>query len=75
MVISRREMFGSLPAVAFSDQAARNQPDGGTVLSGADFGFRIDRIGRDGVPVGAFVVRVGGKWVEPQLQSGIRKAT
>lgn len=34
-----------------------------TILSGADLGFRVDRMRADG-PVGTFMVRINGKWVE-----------
>jgi hypothetical protein len=37
-----------------------------TMISGSDIGFRVDRQ-RDGVPVGALVVRVNGQWVEPEF--------
>ena len=37
-----------------------------TVISGSDIGFRVDRQ-RDGLPVGALVVRFNGKWVEPEF--------
>ena len=45
------------------------------VLSGSDLGFRIDGIARDGVPIGALVVRVDGKWIAPQFQPALRRAT
>ena len=37
-----------------------------TVLSGLDVGFRVEGMSR-GMPVGKWVVRVDGQWVEPQL--------
>jgi len=43
------------------------------VLSGENLGFRVDGY-RDGVPVGAFVVQVNGKWVEPQDAPKVRPA-
>ena len=78
MGILRRDVFTSLLGfgAALAPQTG-NIPGGNepTVLSGQDLGFRVDGIGRDGVPVGALVVRVGGKWVTPQFQPGLRKAT
>ena len=41
--------------------------DSPTILSGDDVGFRLERV-RDGVPVGRVVVRVDGRWVEPQTR-------
>jgi hypothetical protein len=39
------------------------------VLSGGDIGFRVDGV-RGNLPVGRFVVRVDGRWVEPELSGG-----
>jgi hypothetical protein len=90
MSISRREVLASVLgaggiAVA-SEMAADGQGNQNDleaarqaleprVLSGSDLGFRIDRIARDGVPVGALVVRVDGKWIAPQFQPALRRAT
>ena len=41
------------------------------VLSGADFGIRIESQ-RDGVLIGPLVVRVNGEWVEAQAGSGLQ---
>jgi hypothetical protein len=38
-----------------------------TILTGPDVGFRLERV-RDGVPVGHVVVKVDGRWVEPQAR-------
>ncbi len=40
---------------------AQSQP---TILSGSDVGFRVERVGTSGEPVGTLMVRVNGKWVE-----------
>lgn len=45
-----------------------------TVLSGADVGFRIDRW-EGNIPVGRWVVRSDGKWIEPRTTGGIRRLT
>jgi hypothetical protein len=43
-----------------------------TVLSGPDLGFRVE--GHKGrTPVGRFVVRVDGQWVEIEEAAGIRR--
>jgi hypothetical protein len=34
------------------------------ILSGSDVGFRVERMGTSGQPVGTLMVRVNGKWVE-----------
>lgn len=37
-----------------------------TVVSGADFGFRV--VGnRAGIPVGALVIKMNGQWVEAEI--------
>jgi hypothetical protein len=39
------------------------------VLSGADVGFRVE--GKQGnTPVGRIVVRIDGKWLEPEFRGG-----
>ena len=53
-------------AVASAQQGLRNPPTMSAmpeIISGSDVGFRIDKT-VDGIPQGAVVVRVGGKWVE-----------
>ena len=62
-------------ALTAAAQAQRGQPpssdswvlQGPTVLTGADVGFRLERV-RDGVPIGQVVVRIDGRWVEPQAR-------
>lgn len=45
-----------------------------TVLSGDDVGFRIDS--RKGAkPVGTIVIRVNGRWVEPEFSAGVKLLT
>jgi hypothetical protein len=44
------------------------------IISGPDIGFRIE--GQQGnIPVGKFVVRIDGQWVEAQLGSANPKPT
>ena len=45
-----------------------------TILSGADVGFRIERWEGD-TPVGRWVVRSNGQWVEPRTTMGPRRLT
>ena len=57
-------------------QAPRAQPaapgQAQTIISGADLGFRIDRM--DGqTPVGAFVIRKDGQWVEVKEGINVRR--
>lgn len=43
------------------------------IISGADFGFRVDSVSPDGTPTGRIVVRQKGQWVEVMLSGGIRR--
>jgi hypothetical protein len=46
------------------------------VLSGGDIGFRVDGYaGPDRRPAGRLVVRVDGRWVEPEWTGGVRLLT
>ena len=47
-------------------QSLQVQPVTPTVVSGADFGFRIEG-NRGGTPVGTPVVRMNGQWVEVDI--------
>src|SRR2546421_12890475 len=40
------------------------------IISGADFGFRVDAVAADGTPTGKIVVRQNGQWVEVGLAGG-----
>jgi hypothetical protein len=45
------------------------------VLSGSDVGFRVDTW-KGNVPVGRWVVRVDGRWVEPEAAwGGVQRLT
>jgi hypothetical protein len=45
------------------------------VISGSDFGFRVERQEHDGTPIGRLVVRVNGQWVEAGFAAGVSKIT
>jgi hypothetical protein len=45
-----------------------------TIISGADIGFRVDRWEGD-TPIGRWVIRKDGKWVEPKTTMGTRRLT
>jgi hypothetical protein len=45
-----------------------------TVLSGDNIGFRVESR-KGSTPVGRFVVRVDGKWVEAEFAPGLRLLT
>ena len=45
------------------------------IISGADFGFRVDSYGADGTPVGRIVVRQNGEWVEVRVPVNARRLT
>jgi hypothetical protein len=80
MGISRRDVFASLfgagaAGAAIGTVAVSGQSNEPRVLSGADLGFRVEGTARDGAPMGTLVVRVDGKWVVPQFQPALRRAT
>jgi hypothetical protein len=81
MSISRRAVLvslvgaGSANAAVPGEVVAAGQSNEPRVLSGSDLGFRVDGTARDGAPIGALVVRVDGKWVAPQFQPVLRRAT
>ena len=43
------------------------------VVSGADFGFRVESYAADGTPQGRIVVRQNGQWVEVGITGGVRR--
>ena len=45
-----------------------------TVISGADLGFRVDAR-KGNTPIGRFVVRIDGRWVEVEESASIRRLT
>jgi len=49
--------------------------DAPTVLTGSDFGFRVDSWSQDGTPVGKIVIRHDGKWVEIRIPVEPRRVT
>jgi hypothetical protein len=60
--------------VAVRVWAQTQQPDQ-KVISGSDFGFRVERVDRTGNPLGRLVVRVNGQWVEAGFAPGVTRAT
>ena len=42
-----------------------------TVIAGNDLGFRIDSR-KGATPVGTLVIRVNGRWVEPEFSTGVK---
>jgi hypothetical protein len=58
-----------LPQPAPRSPGATEQP---TVIAGPDLGFRVD--GHKGTtPLGRFVVRIDGQWVEIEEAAGVRR--
>jgi len=45
------------------------------IISGVDFGFRVDSYGADGTLTGRIVVRQNGEWVEVRLPVNARRLT
>jgi hypothetical protein len=43
------------------------------IISGADFGFRVDSVAPDGTPSGKIVVRQKGEWVEVRVTAAARR--
>ena len=43
------------------------------IISGADFGFRVDSWGQDGTPSGKIVVRQNGQWIEVRITGAARR--
>jgi hypothetical protein len=43
------------------------------IISGADFGFKVDSVGPDGTVSGRIVVHQKGEWVEVRLTGGPRR--
>ena len=43
------------------------------IISGADFGFRVDTVAADGTVNGRIVVHQNGQWVEVRLTGGVRR--
>lgn len=77
MALSRRRILASAvgaAGAAVTGQRAAGQARQPQLLTGADIGFRVDGVSADGTPIGTLVVRVDGKWVAPQFQSGVRRA-
>ena len=64
-------------AVAFAGGVLWAQPKNvqppPQIISGADFGFRVDSVGADGAVSGRIVVRQKGEWVEVRLAGGPRR--
>jgi hypothetical protein len=88
MSISRREMLASVLGAGGTAVASQMTADGQSnqadleaarkaleprVLSGPELGFRVEGTARDGAPIGSLVVRIDGKWVATQFQSGVRR--
>jgi hypothetical protein len=44
------------------------------ILSGNEFGFRVEGVGSSGQPIGTIVVRVNGKWVEAGYSTPYERA-
>ena len=46
------------------------------IITGPDLGFRLDGpVSSDGRPAGRLVVRIDGRWVEPEWTMGVRRLT
>jgi hypothetical protein len=43
------------------------------IISGADFGFKVDSVAPDGTVSGRIVVHQNGQWVDVKLTGGLRR--
>jgi hypothetical protein len=64
----------SLVGAGVAGAALTQRGDEPRVISGSDFGFLVERIGRNDAPIGRLVVRVDGKWVDPEIAPAMRMA-
>ena len=64
----------SLVGAGVAGAALTQRGDDPKVISGSDFGFLVERIGRNDAPIGRLVVRVNGKWVDPEIAPAMRMA-
>ena len=55
-------------------QAQPPNPSTPTIFSGNDVGFKVERWEGD-TPIGRWVVRSKGQWVEPRTTMGTRRLT
>jgi hypothetical protein len=44
------------------------------IISGGDLGFRVDGM-KDDTVVGTLVIRVDGRWAEPEFSLGVKRLT
>ncbi len=69
----------SLVAVAVAASAltfaqARGSVENAPILSGSDIGFRVEGKKPSGAPIGTFMVRVDGRWVEANWATKMMQA-
>jgi hypothetical protein len=57
----------SLALSAAIGRAATQRDNTPTIVSGADIGFRVEKITPTGGRAGRLVVRIDGKWVDAEL--------
>lgn len=73
----RKWIGGGIATVALAGGVMWAQPKNvqppPQIISGADFGFRVDSVAPDGTPNGKIVVRQNGQWVEIALAGGVRR--
>ncbi len=56
-----------LAAAAMGAQPVQLPPNQYHMLSGSDVGFRVEGTDASGKPVGTWMVKVDGKWIEPGM--------
>ena len=64
----------SIGAAGAWAQAPATSPQAPTVISGSDFGLRVDSWKGD-TPIGTLVARVNGRWIEVEFSVGMKRLT
>lgn len=67
-------MRAQAPSQAPPPYTSQAPPPNARVVSGADIGFRVESVSRNGEPIGTLVVRVNGEWVRVAFAGGVRPA-
>ena len=79
MAMAKWIAAGVVIAIAFAGGVLWAQPKNTQpppqIISGADFGFRVDSYAADGTPQGRIVVRQNGQWAEVSITGGVRRLT
>jgi hypothetical protein len=67
-------MRAQAPSQAQPPFTSQAPPSDARIVSGADFGFRVESVTQTGEPVGTLVIRVKGEWVPARFTPNVRPA-